>query len=659
MTDEVVAANGNEPPEPNGNTAAQVPYLAQEAASIAKAPCFTPPEAFTLSNETPDVVKIATCEGEVRLAPLEEGREFTAHQFPPHLVPPLRGRILAEEVRVESLAIRTAATSPFESAFIVAVGAGILGGYAGLSLTVTAVLVVGLFCSTLTILAIRKPGQDVRSTALYLWGVATDRLGRLLLLLAALLVAVVAPALAVYYGTGLDQFLAWKDGAFTIDPGAHTLVVARALQIGLIALASLLPALMFFQFRRERFLTIRKRMLHDVFRLDNRLRTLADMKARYGSQLNMLMDSPSHQATPSQLRPQGGSCTPLLFATFAISLGWVLILLDMSVVGSGLGSNVRLSDIVNPEASAFSYAFLGAYFFALEVVLRGYVRGDLTPKTYNVITTRILVSLILAWLVGSVLGDENSVARVLAFVSGIVPATGLHWLRDHMRLRVLSRSPALQDEVAPLTDLEGIDLYDRTRLADEGITNVQALAHHNLVELMLNTRIPVPRLVDWVDQAILYLHVVAPANAMTSKRPRDEDPYALLRRLRTYGIRTATDLIFVARRAERRGESSRALLAKLCDHDGPPDQPSRLEVALDALHDDEWMGCLRGWRGIPDGPPTRERRPARDRSGDQPRDAAGGIDLTDQANGTGSPGAQRSRAARARKAPTPSAASGV
>jgi hypothetical protein len=44
------------------------------------------------------------------------------------------------------------------------------------------------------------------------------------------------------------------------------------------------------------------------------------------------------------------------------------------------------------------------------------------------------------------------------------------------------------------------------RLYDEGVNNVQGLAHADVVELMLQTRIPVPRILDWVDQAILSLH---------------------------------------------------------------------------------------------------------------------------------------------------------
>ena len=62
-------------------------------------------------------------------------------------------------------------------------------------------------------------------------------------------------------------------------------------------------------------------------------------------------------------------------------------------------------------------------------------------------------------------------------------------------------------EPAPLTSLEGIDLYDRTRLDEEGVNNVEGLAHSDIVDLMSSTRISAAQLVDWTDQAILYLHV--------------------------------------------------------------------------------------------------------------------------------------------------------
>ena len=52
------------------------------------------------------------------------------------------------------------------------------------------------------------------------------------------------------------------------------------------------------------------------------------------------------------------------------------------------------------------------------------------------------------------------------------------------------------DQRSPLTQLDEIDVYERTRLEEEGITSVQALARHDLVDLMLSSRIPAPRLID-------------------------------------------------------------------------------------------------------------------------------------------------------------------
>ena len=68
-------------------------------------------------------------------------------------------------------------------------------------------------------------------------------------------------------------------------------------------------------------------------------------------------------------------------------------------------------------------------------------------------------------------------------------------------------------EPHPLTNLEGIDIYDRARLTDEGVTNIEGLAHHDFVDLLMKTRIPVPRLIDWVDQAILKDSVILQALA--------------------------------------------------------------------------------------------------------------------------------------------------
>src|SRR4029079_9457249 len=156
-----------------------------------------------------------------------------------------------------------------------------------------------------------------------------------------------------------------------------------------------------------------------------------------------------------------------------------------------------------PHLTAVGYAFLGAYVFSVLHVIRGYQRRDLHPKTYNTIVVRILTAYALA-LVVSVVYD-GTYAEVVLFFVGFMPQSALVWLREKVSSRRFKVIPL--HEPAPLSELEGIDLYDRTRLAEEGVNNVEALAHADIIDLMSSTRISAAELVDWTDQAILYLKV--------------------------------------------------------------------------------------------------------------------------------------------------------
>ena len=130
------------------------------------------------------------------------------------------------------------------------------------------------------------------------------------------------------------------------------------------------------------------------------------------------------------------------------------------------------------------------------------------------------------------------------------------------------------EDRSPLLALDGIGIYERTRLAEEGITSIQALARHDLVDLMLSSRIPASRLIDWVDQALLYQHVT------TADR----------RLLRNAGIRTATELIGASRTVHGRDQLIRQLR----------DNGSRLPLILGALRGDEWLTYILHWRAHDD-----------------------------------------------------------
>jgi len=388
-------------------------------------------------------------------------------------------------------------------------------------------------------------------------------------------------------GVGLPGAAIYFFGGGAIHDGTASLaLLGRLLQLAFVATASLLPALLYFLFDRQQLRTLRGRFEQQIFRLDPTVANLSEVRAKYGRQ----MDEAYGQSSSGEGRLIRGTRWPILVATLVMSLGWILTLAPVGESPNADGP-AQLLDLFRPQLATITFGFLGAYFFGLNTVLRRYVRGDLKPKAYSSITVRIIVVVILAWVIGVMFADRLDAVRLpLVFLVGIVPETGLTLIREALaRRKGLGRLGGPLEERHPLTDLEGIDLYDRSRLMDEGVTNIEGLAHHDLIDLMLETRIPVPRLVDWVDQAILYLHL-----------PQNSDR----ERLRAYGIRTATDLEHAVNATEGRAATKACAseapkagdsMLQLMDG-GASSSPPRFRVILDALGDDEWLPCIRHWR---------------------------------------------------------------
>ena len=116
-----------------------------------------------------------------------------------------------------------------------------------------------------------------------------------------------------------------------------------------------------------------------------------------------------------------------------------------------------------------------------------------------------------------------------------------------------------------------MNLWYEARLTEEGIESAEELLTANIVDVLLHTRVPVARLVDWLDQAHLLLcllrqaeqhehaqtslpthHRTAPNRRPTGQghssnqhgQPLDQQRVEPLRPvLRRAGIRTATDLL--------------------------------------------------------------------------------------------------------------------
>jgi hypothetical protein len=462
-------------------------------------------------------------------------------------------------------------------------------------------------------------------------------------LVVVIVIGAILPAIAIFVATDASEFLV-MEGGLRVKEGLESRLVSRVIQVVYTAVLSLFPALLYFQFDRQRVGTIRGKWVRALFRMDRQMKTLADVNARYGDEL-----AEASSYSTDSVRILGGRNSPIIVATILLSLGWTLLVVrtesfdfagstkvsavaesadeaaeranDAATAGGQTDLAARAStaeaaadeaarasdsaaeiaaesvgDTVPPAAtdqrppepgqnaidenaafaaasaeeaaaaeaairqpffqllvptpSAATMAFLGAYFFAVYLVLRGYFRGDLRPKVYNQITARLVTVVVLAYLItvlSSDTGERNRVLWAAAFLAGVVPITILRRLgivassfvgspsEDHGWLR--NACAEAFGTPRSLTQIDGIDIYESSRLESEGIADIPSLAKSDLVSMMVNTRLPVERLVDWTDQAVLIVLL---------DDGHDEKLDPRVQSLRNIGIRTASSLRAVA-----------------------------------------------------------------------------------------------------------------
>ena len=397
--------------------------------------------------------------------------------------------------------------------------------------------------------------------------------------------------LVVFVSLGLPIITAFFFAEERIPPTEPSLsLLGRAIQVGFISIACMIPGLLYFLFDRQRLSTLRDRFEQQIFRLDPNVQTLSDVYTRYGRQVEEIYGQRRGSGESRLVRQ---TRWPILLATVTLAFGWIIALMPVGSAGA-VETAGDINRLFTPQENAVSFGFLGAYFFAINLVFRRYARGDLRPKAYSTITVRVIVAVILGWLIQLIQPQPIAMALLFAFFVGIVPETFLTFLQEAYRGRQVARIASRLEEKLPLHLLEGIDLYDRARLLDEGVANIEGLAHHDLIDLLLETRIPAARLVDWVDQAILFLHV---SDQESSNNNGNDETLVALRQL---GIRTATDLEN-AHRLAKNNDYLDTLRAAVTTNDpaqgnGTAASSSRLDFLVDSLKDDEWMDYVRSWR---------------------------------------------------------------
>jgi len=263
---------------------------------------------------------------------------------------------------------------------------------------------------------------------------------------------------------------------------------------------------------------------------------------------------------------------PVGLVTILTSLGWLLAM-QPDLVGTqsalwssgsdetGSASAAPGKTVVANLLPAFTpagFAFLGAYFFGIQMIFRRFVRRDLGPNAYMAFANRILLAWIAIWVVLAIYdvagageapdgGDSETASTLaqitngqwppaiygIAFLLGVFPRILWQFLNA-----LVTKTPAIKRAIPetrqPLTRLDGLTIWHEARLEEEDVENIPNMATVNVVDVLLHTQIPAERLVSWIDQAILY-------SVLGPEEEQDENSRAF--KLRQLGIRSATHIV--------------------------------------------------------------------------------------------------------------------
>lgn len=215
---------------------------------------------------------------------------------------------------------------------------------------------------------------------------------------------------------------------------------------------------------------------------------------------------------------------PVFLLTALLSVCWAVLLWDLH--------KLTLSSGVVKLWTCLAFGFLGAYAFGANMLVRRFLQSDLRAAAYANFALRIIIVLLLALGVHPLLNYLGANAKTQAavmFLIGIFPLSSPQAVQRLASSGLRTAVPSMRPPY-PLSDLDGMSVWYQSRLLEEGIEDMQSLATANLVDLILHTRLPIARLIDWIDQSLLLVRF-------------DRSDPGLNEKFRQFGIRTATDLL--------------------------------------------------------------------------------------------------------------------
>jgi hypothetical protein len=222
----------------------------------------------------------------------------------------------------------------------------------------------------------------------------------------------------------------------------------------------------------------------------------------------------------------------------ARSLSPILILI--SILSAGLTASLwHLASVISSAPLGFDWmagsalGFLGVYTWGLALMVRRYAQGDLRAAVYTGVAKDLLLVVVAAAAAHPLLTrlglDGVWLATAMYLLGVFIPMVFIPMVLIVVATVSGGRSLASTTEPKhPLTQLEHMGPYYEAMLLEEGIEELTHLLSLSVVDLLIDTRIPLNRFLDWVDQAALLVHL--------------EDD-TLKEQLRAIGVRSATNLL--------------------------------------------------------------------------------------------------------------------
>ena len=280
------------------------------------------------------------------------------------------------------------------------------------------------------------------------------------------------------------------------------------------------------------------------------------------------------------------SLFPLFLATAVFAAGWTAVLWDTGFVTAPAGA-----------WDVLKYAFIGAYAFVASMLIRRFFQSDLRASAYASAVYRIAFVLLIVVTAHQVIGGQAVTGHAevaVAFMIGFFPLVGLQVLQRATSVALRKYVPRVTPDY-PLDQLDGLNLWYEARLTEEGVEDMQNLTTVNLVDVILRTRVPVGRLVDWIDQAFLLIHLEpAERGELTGRRPEAGGAEAR-RLLRRVGIRTATDLLKAFSVERRQPDGSLRREFELCEGVTPPLPRGQVRLLVKVLAQERGLNPVWNW----------------------------------------------------------------